>query len=450
MALLRLTGYGFSALAFALALARPAGRIPLYSGNTLATALLGLLLYGRGLRQERRPVFLYAAFAALFLAYFGTHTFIKDLIAPVEGAVGRALGYRSKLPFPFRALNGLAFNALLAGLSLVFTRRWKDDRLAWHCHLIGLPLSLAACILSGFEPLAAVFVMGGYTIAYAVATWLFAFPPVAYLACAAFTGAASPPRASWATWPPALCSVSDKRDEAPGTAARLTAGTVGPAESTRKQVRRAVLLLAGVLGSLMTLPAVAAAHGPVAPVATSYVAKLRSVPPGLEAKVVDGYVRLWLRVSPRTTALVLDYRGAPYLRFDASGVQVNEHSEMYYLNQAPYPWAVPSSLTRATPPRWLPVAAGHAYEWHDGRLQALASVAVQPGSRYAGRWTIPMVLDGHSAVIAGDFGTCPRRRWRGSGRSWSCSCASLQHCESKATRSTCGSRARLVSPPWSR
>lgn len=206
---------------------------------------------------------------------------------------------------------------------------------------------------------------------------------------------------------PALCSVSDKRDEAPGTAARLTAGTVGPAESTRKQVRRAVLLLAGVLGSLMTLPAVAAAHGPVAPVATSYVAKLRSVPPGLEAKVVDGYVRLWLRVSPRTTALVLDYRGAPYLRFDASGVQVNEHSEMYYLNQAPYPWAVPSSLTRATPPRWLPVAAGHAYEWHDGRLQALASVAVQPGSRYAGRWTIPMVLDGHSTVIAGGLWDVP-------------------------------------------
>src|SRR5262249_33884700 len=128
--------------------------------------------------------------AALFLAYFSTHTFLKELLAPLEGAVGQSLGYGHKLPLPFRALNGLAFNALLAGLALVFARRWKDDRLALHCHLIGLPLSLAACVVSGFEPLAAVLTMGGYTVAYAVATWLFEAPPVAYLACAAFTGAA--------------------------------------------------------------------------------------------------------------------------------------------------------------------------------------------------------------------------------------------------------------------
>ncbi len=190
VALLRLAGYAFSALAFALAMARPEGRIPLYSGNTLTTAVLGLFLYCRSLWRERRPVFLYAAFAALFLAYFGTNTFIKDLITPMEGAVGRALGYRGKLPLPFRALNGLVFNTLLAGVSLLFRWRWKDDRLAWHCQYIGLPVSLAACLVSAFEPLAAVFVMGGYTIAYAVATWLFASPPVAYLGCAAFAGAA--------------------------------------------------------------------------------------------------------------------------------------------------------------------------------------------------------------------------------------------------------------------
>ena len=183
-ALLRLAGYACSALAFALGLARPPIRLPLYSGNTLAAAVVGLFLYSRALWRDRRPAFLYAAFAALFLAYFGAHAFIKDFLAPVEGAIGQSLGYGRKLPLPFRALNGLVFNSLLAGLSLIFTRRWKDDRLARHCHLIGLPLSVAACVLSGFEPLAAVLTLGGYTIAYAVATWLFAVPWLAYLACA--------------------------------------------------------------------------------------------------------------------------------------------------------------------------------------------------------------------------------------------------------------------------
>ena len=189
-ALLRLAGYAVSALAFALALARPAGRHALFSGNTLAVALLGLGLYSRALWRERRPAFLYAAFAALFLAYFGTHAFIKDFLAPVEGTIGRALGYRNKLPVSFRALNGLVFNVGLAGLARLFARRWKDERLALHCHLIGLPLGVAACILSEFEPLAAVLTLSGYTIAYAIATWLFEAPATVYLACAAFAGAA--------------------------------------------------------------------------------------------------------------------------------------------------------------------------------------------------------------------------------------------------------------------
>ena len=35
------------------------------------------------------------------------------------------------------------------------------------------------------------------------------------------------------------------------------------------------------------------------------------------------------------TVVVLDYRGAPYLRFSRSGVDVNQASSMYYLNQTP-------------------------------------------------------------------------------------------------------------------
>ena len=188
---LRLAGYGLSALAFALGLARPEVRLPLYSGNTLAAALVGLALYGRALRPERRPAFLYAGFAALFLAYFGAHDFVKDFLAGVRGADRPRARLRRQAA---AAVQGPQRPGLQRGSSpgsrVFFARRWKDDRLAWHCHLIGLPLSIAACVLSAFEPLAAVLTMGGYAVAYGVATWLFAAPWVAYLACAAFAGAA--------------------------------------------------------------------------------------------------------------------------------------------------------------------------------------------------------------------------------------------------------------------
>ncbi len=97
----------------------------------------------------------------------------------------------------------------------------------------------------------------------------------------------------------------------------------------------------------------AAAHGPVAPIASSYLARVGSVPAGVEAKVVDGDQRMWLQVRRGLTLTVLDYRGAPYLRFSSSGVEVNENSAMYYLNQTPAP--VPSGQPRSGDP--APLAA---------------------------------------------------------------------------------------------
>ena len=177
--------------------------------------------------------------------------------------------------------------------------------------------------------------------------------------------------------------------------------TAGRPKSRRGLVARALLGPAIAAIVVLANPAVAAAHGPVAPVATSYLARIATEPAGLDAKVVDGYVRIWLRVPARDTLVVPDYRGAPYLRFNRAGVQVNRNSEMYYLNQTPSPWAVPSGLSRTTPPHWLAASAGHDYEWHDGRLQALASVAVAAGTSYVGRWTIPIDLDGRHAAISG-------------------------------------------------
>jgi hypothetical protein len=162
-----------------------------------------------------------------------------------------------------------------------------------------------------------------------------------------------------------------------------------------------LLALAGAFVVLAAFPGAAAAHGPVAPVASSYLARVSSVPAGLDAQVVDGDQRLWLRVAPGQTAEVLDYRGVPYLRFSPSGVAVNRNSAMYYLNQTPVAAIPPSSLTTTTPPKWQPVTTGHEYGWHDGRLHALATVAAAPGVAYVGRWSVPLLLDGRSSSISG-------------------------------------------------
>jgi tetratricopeptide (TPR) repeat protein len=189
VASLQLAGFAASALAFALGLARPRGFDPLYSGNTVAAAVLGLVLYGRALSRERKPAYLYASFAALLMAYFGSHLFIKDLLHAVEGSIAHTLGYGRRLPLPFRAMNGLPINAFLVGLSLFFARRWNDTRLARHAYRIGLAGAITACVLSAFEPLAGVLVMGGYAIGFGVATWVFATPSLEYLACLALGGA---------------------------------------------------------------------------------------------------------------------------------------------------------------------------------------------------------------------------------------------------------------------
>ncbi len=155
------------------------------------------------------------------------------------------------------------------------------------------------------------------------------------------------------------------------------------------------------LAILAGFPALAQAHGPTAPVASDFQARISHEPAGLDARVVDGDLRLWLRVPPTKAVTVLDYRGAPYLRFSAAGVEENVNSEMYYLNQTPVAATPPPGLTAATKPSWQRLTGGHTYIWHDGRLHALASVALAPGASYAGAWQIPLRVNARSATISG-------------------------------------------------
>ncbi|HEY6526647.1 MAG TPA: hypothetical protein VIY10_22870, partial [Solirubrobacteraceae bacterium] len=170
----------------------------------------------------------------------------------------------------------------------------------------------------------------------------------------------------------------------------------------------ALLVIVAVLG----MPATAAAHGPVDPAASSYLARVTQVPEGVTVKVVDGDQRLWMRADPRRTVIVLDYQGAPYLRFSRAGVQANDASAMYYLNQVPAQLP-PLHTGPHVPPRWSSVSTGHSYGWHDGRLHALATAALAPGATYLGRWTVGLRVDGTPAAIAGGlyFAASPSIVW---------------------------------------
>jgi hypothetical protein len=173
------------------------------------------------------------------------------------------------------------------------------------------------------------------------------------------------------------------------------------ATKSRSSRRRRVVHAAVVMAvALLCAPSAADAHGPINPSASSFLARPTEVPGGLQAKAVDGDLRLWLQVSPSLNVIVLDYRGAPYVRFTPTGVQVNQNSAMYYLNQTPAE-IPPTGLGPKTPPKWHGVSGGHAYEWHDGRLHALGTTVIAPGARYLGRWEVPVRIDGKAAAIAG-------------------------------------------------
>jgi len=189
LALMRLGGYALSGLAFALILSSTLAPSALHSGNSLVVAILGLGLYASSLRDDRHPAFLYLAVGAVVAGRLGAHYFLAERLHAIEEAVRQLLGYADHLPIPFRAILGLIPNTALAWLALWFVKNWDDRRLARHCHYIGIPLSIAACVWSGFEPLAAIICLSGYAMLYLWAVWAFAAPEVTYLAVAALGGA---------------------------------------------------------------------------------------------------------------------------------------------------------------------------------------------------------------------------------------------------------------------
>ena len=155
-------------------------------------------------------------------------------------------------------------------------------------------------------------------------------------------------------------------------------------------------------------PAGALADGPVDPIATNYVARVSHIPAGIQAKVIDGYLQMWLEVPAADTVVVKDQLGAGWLRFNRGGVYVNHDSLLYYISQTPVEAIPPKKINANTPPDWVQVSSGHSWMWRDGRLQAFARQALTPGTRYAGPWSIAMTVNGQSTQVSGGLYYQPR------------------------------------------
>jgi hypothetical protein len=169
----------------------------------------------------------------------------------------------------------------------------------------------------------------------------------------------------------------------------------------------AVALIAGALILLLTMPASAWAHGAIDPEASVDLARITHAPQGVQVRMVDGDLRLWMS-APRTTRItVFDYQGAPFLRYTPQGVWTNESSPMFYLNLNP-PITPSITLTAHTPASWHLVTHAHSYEWHDGRIAALAENLSAPNARVLGHWTVPLRVDGRAATLGGILYHSPR------------------------------------------
>jgi hypothetical protein len=166
-----------------------------------------------------------------------------------------------------------------------------------------------------------------------------------------------------------------------------------------------------MFAAALLFPATAFAHGRNAPVATSFRAKVDQVPAGaqLQAKVVDGDRKLWLRVPASATLIVLGFQREPYIRFDPAGVGLNLRSPTTYLNQ-PRPTYTSRPTSASAPPYWKRVTHGHAYSWHENRLHAVERLVHGGDARVIGRWSVPLELGGKATAIAGTLSYVPGPR----------------------------------------
>jgi len=142
----------------------------------------------------------------------------------------------------------------------------------------------------------------------------------------------------------------------------------------------------------LALPAQAAAHGRGATIALDYRLALDTSTralPGVHVRVLDGDRDLQVHADRGVRLVVLGALREPLLRIDASGVWVNASS----------PTATGDRLVSSSRRGWVHVNGGRTVVWHDHRLAPPPATGAGP----AGRFTVPVSLNGRPGTISGTF-----------------------------------------------
>jgi hypothetical protein len=146
-----------------------------------------------------------------------------------------------------------------------------------------------------------------------------------------------------------------------------------------------------VLFALVALaaPAGADAHLRSGVVAVDYRASVVSPNPAVKARVYQSDRALSVTAEPGHTVVILGYLGEPFVRIGAGWVAVNAASLT----------AAGLGLLEGSLPgtSWRLRSRGETFVWHDRRLHGL------PAGVDHKRWSIPLVVDGHSAQLTGEL-----------------------------------------------
>jgi hypothetical protein len=168
--------------------------------------------------------------------------------------------------------------------------------------------------------------------------------------------------------------------------------------------------------ALLAAPA-AFAHEPGEKSLPGYLSKVLSVTPampGLEVSVAEGDAELELVNGTGKTIMIYGYNHEPYLRFAPNGVFANQSSPATFLNEDRFgKTKVPAHASAKAAPKWLKVAKGSTYSWHDHRIHWMSPIAPPAVQKNKGKethifdWKVEAAAGGKPIAIAGTLDYVP-------------------------------------------
>jgi hypothetical protein len=154
---------------------------------------------------------------------------------------------------------------------------------------------------------------------------------------------------------------------------------------------------------LTLIPAGVVLADPAGP--TDYRSEISAVDPPtpeISLAVLGGDSFVQLTVDAGTEAVVIGYRGEPYLWFRPDGrVLENTLSPSTYLNAERYGTDFPDFADPDAEPEWREIGTTGRWSWHDHRahlMQPVPPFGTQPGDRIL-ESVLPLVVDGNEVDV---------------------------------------------------